>query len=42
MFNDRMTFPDGMHCELGGELIDTDHEVMRDLATELGIELSTT
>lgn len=39
MYTDRSTFPDGMHCELGGELIDTGHETMRDLATELGIEL---
>ncbi|APR84365.1 Hypothetical protein A7982_09714 [Minicystis rosea] len=39
MFSDRSTFPDGMHCELGGELIDTGHETMRDLATELGIDL---
>ncbi|UQA62591.1 flavin monoamine oxidase family protein [Polyangium aurulentum] len=39
MFSDRMTFPDGQHCELGGELIDTGHATMRDLATELGIDL---
>src|SRR4051812_33784614 len=39
MFTDRKTFPDGMHCELGGELIDTGHQTMRDLAAELGIEL---
>ncbi len=36
---DRSTFGDGLHCELGGELIDTGHETMRDLATELGIDL---
>jgi monoamine oxidase len=39
MFTDRATFPDGMHCELGGELIDTGHQTMRDLAMELGLEL---
>jgi monoamine oxidase len=39
MFTDRTTFPDGMHCELGGELIDTGHQTMRDLAVELGLEL---
>ena len=41
MFTDRSTFaqPSGQHCELGGELIDTGHMTMRDLATELGLEL---
>lgn len=39
MYSDRMTFPDGMHCELGGELIDTGHVTMHDLAAELKIEL---
>jgi monoamine oxidase len=39
MFTDRATFPEGQHCELGGEFIDTGHATMRDLATELGIEL---
>ncbi len=39
MWTDRETFPDGQHCELGGELIDTGHQTMRDLATELGIDL---
>ena len=39
MFTDRATFPDGMHCELGGELIDSGHKTMRDLAMELGLEL---
>ncbi|MDI1477421.1 NAD(P)/FAD-dependent oxidoreductase [Polyangium sp. y55x31] len=39
MYTDRMTFPDGQHCELGGELIDTGHETMHDLAAELGIDL---
>ncbi len=38
ILSDRATFP-GMHCELGGELIDTGHETMRGLAQELGIEL---
>jgi monoamine oxidase len=32
-------FPDGQFCELGGELIDTNHESIRALATELGLEL---
>ncbi|MEZ4307841.1 MAG: NAD(P)/FAD-dependent oxidoreductase [Polyangiaceae bacterium] len=39
MFTDRTTFPDDQHCELGGELIDTGHTTMLDLAEELGIEL---
>lgn len=39
MLTDRTTFPDGMHCELGGELIDTGHRTMRDLALELDLEL---
>ena len=39
MFTDRATFPDGMHCELGGEFIDSGHKTMRDLAMELGLEL---
>jgi monoamine oxidase len=39
MFSDRTTFPDGQLCELGGELIDTGHLTMHDLAAELQIEL---
>lgn len=39
MFTDRATFPEGQHCELGGELIDTGHVTLHDLAAELGIEL---
>lgn len=41
IFSDRETFkdPDGQHCELGGELIDSSHMTMRDLATELDIAL---
>ncbi|WP_232379539.1 flavin monoamine oxidase family protein [Polyangium fumosum] len=39
MYSDLATFPDGQHCELGGELIDTGHETMHDLAAELGIDL---
>lgn len=39
MFTDRQTFPDGMHCELGGELIDSGHQTMLDLADELEIDL---
>ncbi len=32
-------FPEGLVAELGGELIDTDHESLRGLAAELGLEL---
>jgi len=39
LFTDRTTFPDGQHCELGGELIDTGHLTMLDLARDLDIEL---
>lgn len=39
MYSDRMTFPDGMHCELGGEFIDTGHVTLHDLAAELKIDL---
>lgn len=39
MHTDRDTFPQGMSCELGGELIDTGHETMRDLATEFHLPL---
>ncbi len=36
---DRTTFPEGLHCEVGAELIDSVHKSMLALATELGIEL---
>ncbi|MDY7232458.1 flavin monoamine oxidase family protein [Hyalangium rubrum] len=39
MFSARGVFPEGQHCELGGEFIDTGHETMHDLAQELEIEL---
>ena len=41
MYTDRVTFaaPSGQHCELGGELIDSSHATIRDLASELGVEL---
>jgi monoamine oxidase len=39
MFSERTIFPDGQHCELGGELIDTGHMTMHSLASELGIDL---
>ncbi|MGE0431400.1 MAG: FAD-dependent oxidoreductase [Planctomycetota bacterium] len=40
MFSDRKTFAgQGQVCELGGELINTDHAAIRGLAAELGIEL---
>ena len=38
MFSERR-FPEGQHCELGGEFIDTGHQTMHDLAQELDIEL---
>ena len=41
MFTDRTTFaqPDGQHCELGGELIDTAHTTIQSLCKLLGIGL---
>jgi monoamine oxidase len=39
MFSLRDFFPDGQVCELGGELIDTHHVHVRNLAAELGIPL---
>lgn len=39
MLSLRNYFPDGQVAELGGELIDTNHEHIRKLAGELGIEL---
>ena len=39
MFTDRGPYPDGKVIELGGELIDTGHTVMQDLAAELGLTL---
>lgn len=39
MFSLRDRFADGQVCELGGELIDTGHTHMRDMARELGIAL---
>ena len=39
MFTARGMFPDGQVAELGGERIDTGHEVMHQLAGELEIEL---
>jgi monoamine oxidase len=39
MWSLRDHFADGQLCELGGELIDTGHTHIRELATELGIEL---
>jgi monoamine oxidase len=39
MFTERSLFPEGQHCELGGEFIDTGHLTMHDLAQELDIEL---
>jgi monoamine oxidase len=38
MFSDRVTFGP-QSCELGGELVDTGHRTMLDLAEELGLEL---
>jgi monoamine oxidase len=39
IFTLRQHFPEAQSCELGGELIDTGHKTMHDLAEELGIEL---
>jgi monoamine oxidase len=39
MFSLREFFPDSQVAELGGELIDTGHETIRTLASELGIGL---
>jgi monoamine oxidase len=39
MFSIRDFFADGQVAELGGELIDTGHQSIRSLASELGIEL---
>lgn len=40
MFSDRSTFAyANQACELGGELIDTDHTTMRSLAKEFGLKL---
>jgi monoamine oxidase len=40
MYSIRNFFPDGQVAELGGELIDTNHDTIRALAVELGIELN--
>lgn len=39
MFSDRGRFGDGQLCELGGELIDTNHATLWALAEELGIQM---
>ncbi len=39
MFTARDEFPEGQLCELGGELIDTNHATLWMLADELGIQL---
>ncbi len=39
MFTSRDAFPEGQLCELGGELIDTNHATLFALAAELGITL---
>lgn len=39
MYSLQNYFPDGQVAELGGELIDTDHHAIRNLARELGLEL---
>ncbi len=39
MYSDRTTLPGGALVELGGELIDSDHEVMKALCAELGLAL---
>jgi len=37
MFTRRDFNEDGQFCELGGELVDTNHEALRNLAAELGV-----
>ncbi|MCS6900287.1 MAG: FAD-dependent oxidoreductase [Polyangiaceae bacterium] len=39
VFSERTLFPEGMSCELGGELIDTGHQTMLDLCKEFELEL---
>jgi monoamine oxidase len=39
MYSLQNFFPDGQVAELGGELIDTEHHAIRNLARELGLEL---
>ncbi|HEX7151893.1 MAG TPA: FAD-dependent oxidoreductase [Thermoanaerobaculia bacterium] len=39
MYSLQNYFPDGQVAELGGELIDTDHHAIRELARELEVEL---
>lgn len=39
MLTEQRRFPEGQHCELGGEFIDTGHLTLHDLAQELEIEL---
>jgi monoamine oxidase len=39
MFTQRTFNEDGQFCELGGELIDTNHEAIRKLAAELGLPI---
>ena len=39
MFTQRDFTPDGQFCELGGELVDSDHAVLINLCKELGIEI---
>lgn len=39
MYSLQNYFPSGQTAELGGELIDTDHHAIRNLARELGVEL---
>jgi monoamine oxidase len=39
MFTRRDFNEDGQYCELGGELVDTNHTALRNLAGELGVEI---
>ena len=39
MFTRRNFNEDGQFCELGGELVDTNHTALRNLAGELGVEI---
>jgi monoamine oxidase len=39
MFTQRDFTPEGQFCELGGELVDSDHAVLINLCKELGVEI---
>ena len=39
MFSKRYFNAEGMFCELGGELVDSDHKDLTKLADELGVKI---